>query len=164
MDRDQTIERARTLRQADRLEDSQDLLFELMQRYPDDPLVLFEVGGSFDVMGEESSAIPYYQEAIEAGLAGGDLQECLVCLGSSLRVTGRFAEAATVLERSIAEFPDRNSARAFLALTYYSQERYDEAVRLLLELLLSTTEDEDILGYEGALDYYKDHLDEIVAE
>lgn len=162
MDKTAGIERARALRREDRLEESQELLFKLMNRYPDDPQVLFEVGGSFDVLGEEGDAIPYYQEAIEAGLDGEDLQECLVCLGSSLRLVGNAREAVTVLERATAEFPDHNSGRAFLALAYYSQARYEDAVRLLLGLLLDTTADEDVLAYAGTLDYYKDNLNEVL--
>ena len=44
-----------------------------MEEYPNHPLVLFEVGGSYDVMDEVEMAIPYYRRAIDAGLAGRDL-------------------------------------------------------------------------------------------
>ena len=164
MNKSETIAHARELRQQDQLEASQELLFQLMKQYPDDPLVLFEVGGSFDVLGEEADAIPYYQEAIEAGLSGPDLQECLVCLGSSLRVTGQFEEAVDTLEEAVATFPDNNSGRVFLALAYYSKGAYEAATRLLLSLLLETTQDDDILAYSGALEYYKENLDEVIAE
>ena len=164
MNKTETIAHARQLRQQDQLEASQDLLLQLMKQYPDDPLVLFEVGGSFDVLGEEADAIPYYQEAIEAGLAGPDLQECLVCLGSSLRVTGQFAAAIDTLTDATAQFPDNNSSRVFLALAYYSKGEYEAATRLLLTLLLETTQDDDILAYSGALEYYKENLDEVITE
>lgn len=162
MNKTDTITLARKLRQDDQLEESQRLLFQLMKEYPDDPLVLFEVGGSFDVLGEERDAIPYYQDAIDNGLADNDLQECLVCLGSSQRVTGQFADAVDTLEEAVAQFPNNNSGRVFLALAYYSVGRHEDAVRTLLALLLETTRDEDISAYSGALDYYKDNLDEVV--
>src|SRR5512134_2209075 len=95
------IEEARELRRADELEASQAQLVALMEEYPDNPLVLFEVGGSYDVMGEEEMAIPYYRRAIEAGLDGSDLQECLVCLGSTLRVIGEYDEAVSMLEQAV---------------------------------------------------------------
>ncbi len=164
MNKTETIARARQLRQEDQLEASQDLLFQLMKEYPDDPLVLFEVGGSFDVLGQEADAIPYYQEAIEAGLSGADLQECLVCLGSSLRVTGQFDAAIDTLTDATTQFPDNNSSRVFLALAYYSKGEYEAATRLLLTLLLETTQDDDILAYSGALEYYKENLDEVITE
>lgn len=155
------IAEARTLRRNDELEQSQTLLLELLERYPDNPLVLYEAGGSFDVLGEEPQAIPYYRQAIAAGLTGSDLQECLVCLGSSLRVVGDFEEAVEVLEKAVEQFPDNNSGRVFLALAYYSDGQEDKAVSTLLDVLLKTTKDEDILSFAGALEYYKDNLDEV---
>ena len=158
---EETITRAKELRREDELEASQELLLELLAQHPDEPLVLHEVGGSYDVMGEEKQAIPYYQRAIKAGLDGDDLQECLVCLGSSQRNVGDFEEAITNLEKAVAQFPDNNSGKTFLALAYYSEGREDDAVRLLLELLLDTTGDENILAFADPLDYYKDNLDEV---
>lgn len=158
---EETITRAKKLRRQDELEASQELLLDLLTEHPDNPLVLYEVGGSYDVMGEEQEAIPYYQQAIAAGLEGNDLQECLVCLGSSQRNVGDFEEAVQTLEKVVDQFPDNNSGKVFLALAYYSDAREDEAVRLLLELLLKTTTDQNILNYADPLDYYKDNLDEV---
>lgn len=154
------IDEARALRRSDDLETSQELLLELLEYRPDHPLVLFEVGGSYDVMGEEEMAIPYYRRAIEAGLDGNDLQECLICLGSTLRVIGEYDDAVDFLEQAVDEFPDRNSGRAFLALAHYSNGDAGQAIQLLLSLLLETTTDEDILAYADTLEYYKDNLDE----
>lgn len=158
---EETIARAKKLRRQDDLEASQEILLNLLAQHPNNPLVLHEVGGSYDVMGEEKQAIPYYQKAIKAGLEGANLQECLVCLGSSQRNVGDFEDAITTLEKVVAQFPDNNSGKVFLALAYYSEAREDEAVRLLLELLLETTNDENILAYADPLDYYKDNLDEV---
>ncbi len=154
------IEQARALRQDDELEASQTLLLDLLDRQPNHPLVLFEVGGSYDVMGEEEMAIPYYRQAIGAGLEGDDLQECLVCLGSTLRVVGEYEDAVSILEQAVEEYPGRNSGRAFLALAHYSNGEYEKAISALLSLLLETTTDQDILAYAGALEYYRDELDE----
>jgi tetratricopeptide (TPR) repeat protein len=164
MEKTETINKAKALRREDRLEESQELLLALQQEYPLDPLVLFEVGGSYDVMGLEPEAIPYYEQAVQYGLAGADLQECLVCLGSSYRVVGESQEAVDILEDAIEQFPDNNSSRAFLALAYYSNDQVEESVRTLLELLLETTKDENILAYADPLDYYKDNLDEVWEE
>ena len=158
---EETIARAKELRREDELDASQELLLDLLAEHPNHPLVLYEVGGSYDVMGEEREAIPYYQKAIQAGLDGNDLQECLVCLGSSHRNVGNFDEAVEMLQKAVDQFPDNNSGKVFLALAYYSDGREDEAVRLLLELLLETTKDQNILDYADPLDYYKDNLDEV---
>jgi tetratricopeptide (TPR) repeat protein len=158
------IAEARALRRDDELDESQAVLLELLDSYPDHPLVLYEVGGSFDVLGKEPEAIPYYRQAVAAGLSGTDLQECLVCLGSSLRVIGVFEEAVEVLKQTVDQFPEKNSGQVFLALAYYSDGQEDKAVSLLLDILLKTTNDEDILSFAGTLDYYKDNLDEVWEE
>jgi tetratricopeptide (TPR) repeat protein len=154
------IQEARQLRREDELERSQAQLLALMEEYPDHPLVLFEVGGAYDVMGEVEMAIPYYRRAIDAGLEGADRQECLICLGSSLRLAGEHDEAVETLEQAADEFPANNSGRVFLALAHYSNGDADLAVSTLLSVLLETTRDEGILAYADALDYYKDNLDE----
>lgn len=157
----EAIAKAKELRRADRLEESQDILLDLLEENGDHPLVLFEVGGSYDVLGDDSEAISYYRRAIEAGLEGDDLQECLICLGSIYRNVEEYEQAISTLERAVEQFPEKNSGRVFLALAYYSDGREDEAVSTLLDLLLKTTKDEDILAYADVLDFYKDNLDEV---
>lgn len=159
--KEETIARAKEMRREEQLEESQALLLELLEQHAADPQVLFEVGGSYDVLGEESQAIPYYQQAVEHGLEGEDLKECLICLGSSYRIIGEYERAIAALERVVADFPADNAGRVFLALAYYSDGREDEAVSALLDVLLETTRDESILAYADTLDYYKDNLDEI---
>jgi tetratricopeptide (TPR) repeat protein len=160
MDIQQTLDDARILRDEDDLEASQQLLLKLLEEYPDEAQVLFEVGGSYDVMGQEGEAIPHYRRALELGLEGEMLQECLVCLGSSLRYVGEFKAAVETLEEAADKFESNGSGRVFLAMAYYSSGRHEDAVRTLIEVILDTTSDEDILAYEEALTYYKDNLDE----
>ena len=161
MDKEEIISQARELRKNDELEASQELLLELLAKHAKDPLVLYEVGGAFDVLGEEQEAIPYYSKAIDAGLEGDDLQECYICLGMCHRNTGDFETAVSILKKAVQKFPERNSIKAFLALAEYSDAQEDEAMRILLELLITTTKDEDILTFADTLDFYKDNLDEV---
>lgn len=161
MNKEELIEKARLLRQQDDLEGSQELLLTLLDEYPRDAVVLYEVGGAYDVLDEQKKAIPYYQKAIKAGLSGDDLQECLICLGICQRSIGDFDTAVTTLKNATQKFPDNNGARIFLALAYYSAAQEDEAVRILLDLLLQTSSDEDIQAYADTIDFYKDHLDDI---
>ena len=155
------LEEARNLREEDELDASQEIFLELLDEYPDNATVLYEVGGSYDLLGEEREAIPYYEQAIEAGLEGDDLQECLICLGSCNRVIGAFEESVAALETAVSQFPENKSGHVFLALAYYSNDQKEEAMRTLMELLLETTTNEDILAYADVLEFYKDHLEEV---
>ncbi len=164
MDISKTISRARELRREDQLEESQELLLDLLEAHPHDPLVLFEVGGAYDVLGEVETAIEFYQRALDQGLEGPDRQECLICLGINHRGLGDAETAVSILEDAAKQFPDDNSIRTFLALAYYSDGQDDQAVQTLLDVLLKTTKDEAVLAYADTLDYYKDNLDEIWEE
>ncbi len=154
------IQEARKLRRDDDLGASQELLLALLDDYEKHPLVLFEVGGSYDVLGDEEKAIPYYRRAVAAGLEGDDLQECLICLGNTLGIVGDLDESVTVLESALKKFPDRPSNRVFLALAYHYNNQPDDAVGTLLDVILRTTEDADIQAYAGTLEYYRDELTE----
>jgi tetratricopeptide (TPR) repeat protein len=164
MNKKETIERAKELRHEDNLEESQELLFELLQEYPDDPEVLFEVGGSFDVMGLEPEAIPYYRQAIDNGLTSEALTECLICLGSSQRLVGDYQDAVDTLEEASNEFPQSKGVKAFMALAYYSNGQFEESIRTLLDILVRTTSDDELRAYSDTLDYFKDNLDELWEE
>lgn len=164
MEKSETLERAKELRREDKLEESQDLLFDLLEVHPEDPEVLFEVGGSFDVMGLEPEAIPYYKQAIENGLHGEALAECMICLGSSQRLVGDFEDSVETLKETVRDFPNSEGAKAFLALAYYSNEQYEESVSLLLDMIVRTTTDEELRAYGDTLDYFKDNLDELWEE
>ncbi len=161
MNVEETIAQAKELRHADELDESQELLLKLLDEYPNDPQVLFEVGGAYDVLEEARIALSFYQKAIDAGLDGDSLEECMVCIGVCQRGLGEMSTAVATLEKAVEQFPNNNSSRVFLALAYYSDGQDDEAVRLLLDLLLTTTQDPEILEFAGVFDYYKDNLDEV---
>ena len=161
MDKNSTLRKARSLRQDDRLEESNELLLTLISEYPDDPQVLFEVGGSYDLLELANDAIPHYRRAIDKGLTGADLQECYICIGICQRAVGDFEEALDTFEEAADRFQEDNAIKAFLALALYSSGNDSEAVRHLLEILIETSSDPDIQTYNDTLDFYKDNLDEV---
>lgn len=117
-----------------------------------DPVELYERGGAHDSAGREEQAIPLYEQALAAGLAGELRARCLLQLGSSLRNVGRVDEAVTLLEDARREFPEFRPLRAFLALALHSAGRDGDALRELLE----TIADEGL--YERALRAYAAEL------
>lgn len=161
MDKKTTINRARILRQEDELDLSRDLLLELLIEYPEDPLVQFELGGAYDVLGDTAEAIKNYELAIDNGLEEPELEECYICLGTCYRVIGASVQAVSVLEETVTRYPESISAKTFLAIAYYSDKRFHDAVKLLLELILENIDDEEITAYYDTLEFFKDNLDEI---
>jgi tetratricopeptide (TPR) repeat protein len=120
---------------------------ELLREYPDNAVVLYEVGGSYDTAGEEQTAIEYYERAMDAGLTGDVLRRCLIQYGSTLRNLGRFSESVEVLRRARRQYPESDSVRVFLALSQHAGGHADDAVADLLELVVDRLRDGDLPRY-----------------
>ncbi len=143
------------------LEQARALLLELNAAYPDDAEITFQTGVVHDNMGLEHEAIPYYAQSLAQGLAGADLERCLLGLGSTYRGLGEYQRAEETLRRGVREFPDNRALQIFLAMTLYNVGQYTEAMELALTNLLETTADEKLQYFKRPLMYYATHLDEI---
>jgi tetratricopeptide (TPR) repeat protein len=126
-------------------------LLPLLQRHPDNPRVLYEVGGAYDTAGDEEQAVGYYERAIAAGLDGDFARRCALQYGSTLRNLGRLDESLAVFARARAEHPDSASLAAFEALTLHAAGRMDAAVAALLDVVADHVVSEDLERYKPAL-------------
>ena len=138
-------------------------LLEVLDEHPDDPHVLYEVGGSYDTAGEEETAAGYYERALAAGLAGDTLRKCLLQYGSTLRNLDRFDESLAVLDRARAAFPESESVRVWHALSLHAAGRSDGAVAELMELAADRIRTPDLLRYEAAVRGNAEYLRELDA-
>lgn len=138
-------------RDRDNMQPTIDYFRELLAHHPGNPVVLYEVGGSYDTAGQEERARGYYEQAIDAGLEGDTLRRCLLQYGSTLRNLGLFDESLAALRRARAEFPESDSVRIFLALSLHAASRSDAAVAELLELAADSIRSADVTRYEAAL-------------
>jgi tetratricopeptide (TPR) repeat protein len=128
-----------------------DALLAVLAEHPDDPHVLYEVGGAYDTAGEEETAAGYYERALAAGLDGDTLRRCLLQYGSTLRNLDRFDESLAVLDRALALHPDSESVRVWHALSLHAAGRSDAAVAELMEVAADNIRTPDLLRYEAAL-------------
>jgi tetratricopeptide (TPR) repeat protein len=128
-----------------------DAFLALLEEHPNQPEVLYEVGGSYDTDGQEQVALGYYEAAIAAGLSGDSLRKCLMQYGSTLRLLGRHEESVAALDRALAGWPESPSVRAFHALALHAAGRSDGAVGELLALVAAEVRTPDVLRYEAAL-------------
>lgn len=131
---------------------------KLAEQYPNDPRVIFELGGAYDSAGYEAEAIPQYRRAIDLGLSGEFLPRVAVQLGSSLRNVGQYDEAAQVLRTACDQFPEHRALRMFLALALHSAGKSQVALVELLDLVLNIPD--ALEGYNRSLRYYTDELRE----
>jgi tetratricopeptide (TPR) repeat protein len=142
------------------LENARTILLDLLTSYPDDAEINFQTAVAYDNSGLGRQAIPYYVHALEQGIAGADLERCLLGLGSTYRYLGYYQEAEETLRRGVQEFPENRGLQIFLAIALYNTEKYKEAMEIVITNLLETTSDEKIQYFKRPIEYYSQHLDE----
>lgn len=131
------------LREKGQLKESNEILIKLVKDYPNNPTINYQCAWSFDVMGLEKEAIPYYEKAILLGLQDEDLRGAFLGLGSTYRTLGQYQKSKEVLEKGLARFTD------------------DRAMEILLIHLAYTSSDENIKAYKKAIEFYSNKLDRI---
>ncbi|NUU07929.1 tetratricopeptide repeat protein [Leifsonia sp. C5G2] len=148
------LQRLRELFEARDRDDMQptiDALREVLAEHPDDPDVLYEVGGAYDTAGEEDTAAGFYERALDAGLSGDTLRRCLLQYGSTLRNLGRFDESLAALDRALEQFPESESVRVWHALSLHAAGRSDAAVAELMEVAVDGIRTPDLQRYQAAV-------------
>ena len=149
------------LRNNGKIEQSLILMAELLRFDPNNPTINYQMAWTCDLIGKESEAVPYYENAIINGLSGEDRKGAMLGLGSTYRCLGEYEKSLRILEKSIGEFPQDGSLKVFRTLTLHDLGQSKDALRDLLVLLLDTTNDESIKVYDRTLRFYADKLSEI---
>lgn len=149
------------LRNADKMKESNQVLLKLVEEFPNNAIVNYQCAWSFDILGEESKAVPFYEKAIKQGLFGKDLEGAILGLGSTYRTLGEYEKSKEVFLEGIKLFPTNNAIQVFYSMTLYNLNEHRNAMELLLKCLINTTEDSEILSYKKAINFYSDKLDEI---
>lgn len=79
------LKQAEALRKNRSYQESNDILMDLIKDYPDHALIHYQYAWSFDLLGEEAKAVPFYEKAIQLGLFSQELEGALLGLGSTYR-------------------------------------------------------------------------------
>ena len=109
----------------------------------------------------EAEAVSFYLKALELGLNRAQLAGAYLGLASTYRSLGKYEQSKEFFEKGISEFPNYRPYYIFLALTEFNLSQHDKAVKLLLDQILETTNDAEILSYKRALDFYSTRLSEV---
>lgn len=105
---------------------------------PSDVAAQLAAAYACDSEGLEAEAVVYYDRAWSLGVPQDHRHDFLVGYGSTLRNVGRLDESIEILEIGESEFPGDLAPSAFLALTLNRAGRHDEAVGLLIYLLVAS--------------------------
>ena len=133
-------------------------LLPFYEQYPNNPRVLYEVGGAYDTAGEEATALAFYERAMAEGLDGDERRRCYLQQGSTLRNLGRIHESIALFARAREEFPGSVSLAAFEALTLHAAGRVNTALGSLLTLVADHVHLEELDRYKPAIRGNADYL------
>lgn len=126
----------------------------LLESFPGDPRITFEVAEAYDVAGQPDSAIARYDESLAAGLREPFRRRARLQRAASLRVLGRTDEAISELDSLAAEWPDNQAVATFRALAYHDGGRDTAALRDVLAGVLAHSTDPEIDHYRTRLASY----------
>ncbi len=154
-----TLEAALRLRGSGRHQEACQALVELAATRSDDGEIQAQAAFVHDFLGQEREAVPYYQRALALGVSPELTRECLLGLGSTFRIQGRYQEAWDTLMQGREQFPEAAEFAVFAAMAAYNLGRHKEGMQLLLTVLLDTTRDETLTAYQAAIRLYAGDLD-----
>ncbi|NIK12552.1 tetratricopeptide repeat protein [Alkalibacillus almallahensis] len=157
----QRLDKAIDLRQKGNHNDSNELLVRLIEDFPENASINYQCAWSFDILGEEAKAVPFYEKAIKLGLPEKELEDALLGLGSTYRTLGEYEKSNGTFEKGMELFPNNRAMQTFYSMTLYNLNEHSKAMELLLQCLIETTNDPEILSYKKAIEFYSDKLDEI---
>lgn len=154
------LQKAVDLRKSGNHKESNEILLKLVQEFPDNASINYQCAWSFDLLGEESEAVPFYEKAIKLGLSSKELEGALIGLGSTYRTLGEYERSRNIFLKGIESFPDNRAIKVFYSMTLYNLNEHSNAMELLLNCLIDSTTDEEILKYKKAIGFYSNKLDE----
>ena len=157
---DEAFQRAIELRNASQHTEALTILLDLHNTNPGDARLNYELARTFDSEGVKDEAIGFYEHAIACGLEGEELRGAFISLGSTYRSVGRFGDAARILQRGAAIFPDAPEFDVFLAMTRYHLGDHQEAIRLLLCHIAEYSAEPSTQTHKRAISYCAEHLDQ----
>ncbi|GGP11882.1 MULTISPECIES: tetratricopeptide repeat protein [Oceanobacillus] len=153
------LQQAIELREKGNADQSRNIILKLLEQNPDNAFLNYQCAWSHDILGEERSAVPYYEKAIQLGLEERILEDALLGLGSTYRTLGEYEKSKETFLKGMDLFPDNKAIQVFYSMTLYNLKEHNQAMELLLKNLAETTNDVDIRKFSKAITFYADKLD-----
>lgn len=153
------LEYAIAKRNEGKREEANELLVQLAKEYSNNAQVNFHCAWSFDALGKETEAVPYYEKALSQGLKGEDLEGAILGLGSTYRALAQYEKSQETFLKGMKLFPNNRAIQVFYAMTLYNLNQHHEAMEILLKSLAETSNDPAIISYKQAIEFYSDKLD-----
>ncbi|MDO6580236.1 tetratricopeptide repeat protein [Photobacterium sp. 2_MG-2023] len=153
------IDQAVVLRKQGEHTASRELLFSLLQEPEQAAKAHLNIAWSYDNEGMEREAISHYASALNGPLSSTERFDALFGLACTHRGLGSYEDALGYFESTLSEYPEANEVKPFYAMCLHNLGRHQEAIEILLRLLVTTTECEAIKEYQRAILLYAADVD-----
>ena len=154
-----TIQHAISLRKDGKHQEARNILKVLLQDDNYAAKAHLQIAWSFDNEGKEQEAVEHYRQSLLGRLTRDERFDALFGLASTYRCLGEYERSLSVFEQCIKEYDNSLAIQPFYAMCLHNVGRHNEAMSLLLELLVSTTNSKEILEYQRAISLYAKDLD-----
>lgn len=156
---EQIITQSIALRGEGKYEESRILLKKLLQDKAYAAKANLHIAWAFDNEGKETEAIKHYKLALKGPISSEERFDTMFGLACTYRSLGEYQLALGYFDKTLSSFPDTIEVKPFYAMCLYNLGRHKEAVSLLLELLVNTTNANVIKDYQKAIRLYAADLD-----
>ncbi|QUJ68846.1 tetratricopeptide repeat protein [Photobacterium sp. GJ3] len=153
------FEEALALRKAKQYEASRTILTTMLEEEALKAKAHLQIAWSYDNEGKEREAVAHYEAALKGPISENERFDAVFGLASTLRSLGNYHEALKYFEQTKHDFPDLIEVQPFHAMCLHNLGRHQEAMAMLLELLLQTTSSTQIQAYQRAIRLYAENLD-----
>ena len=113
------LKKAIAFREKSEFSKAENIFKELIKNHTENKNVHYQYAWLLDNLGKEKEAIKHYTLAIKHGLAGNELADCFLGLGSSYRMMKDYKKSIQVFLEAINIFPNNNELKLFLSFTYF---------------------------------------------
>ncbi|GAB7219597.1 tetratricopeptide repeat protein [Vibrio comitans] len=153
------IKQAIELRKEAKHKESRGLLTTLLNDENYAAKAHLQIAWSYDNEGKEQVAVAHYLSSLSGLLSSVERFDALFGLASTYRSLGMYSDALSYFEQTLSEYPSSIEVQPFYAMCLYNLGRHKEATSLLLKLLVSTTNNDEIKEYQRAISLYAQDLD-----
>lgn len=131
---------ARTYRQVGRNTEAIDTLFDLQVLFPNNALIQYEIGRTYETyIGDPNTALEYFEAAVNLA---DDFTSAWLRIGTLRYQQGSYSQAIPAFERALED--DAGNAEVYLqlGLSYANQSQCDRAIPYLIQAQQEAPEDE----------------------
>lgn len=122
---------ARTYRQVGRNTEAIDTLFDLQVLYPNNALIQYEIGRTYETyIGDPNTALEYFEAAVNLA---DDFTSAWLRIGTLRYQQGSYSQAIPALERALEGDAGNPEVYLQLGLSYANQNQCDRAIPYLMQ-------------------------------